>query len=147
MSFDINQVVLVGRLTRDPETRFSANTAICKFSIANNTGKEDKNVSYFDIVTFGKTAERCQQYLKKGTQIAISGRLSQNRWEQEGQKRSKVEVIAQIVQFLGGKSGTMGEDSSFEPSYYSQNQNTQNNNNNNSGSYEDALEDDDDIPF
>lgn len=141
MSFDINQVIIIGRLTKDPETRFSASTAICKFSIASNSGKEDKNVSYFDIVTFGKIAETCQQYLKKGNQVAISGRLTQNRWEQDGQKRSKVEIICQSVQFLGGKS------SFAQGSEFSSGQNAKSVVNKNNTDLNDVLEDDEDIPF
>lgn len=140
MAFDINSVFLIGRLTKDPETRFSASTAVCKFSLANNTGKEDKDVSFFNIVTFGKVAERCQQYLRKGSQIGISGRLSQNRWEKDGQKFSRVEVIGINIQFLDKKSD------SFAPS----NNNNQYNNPTNEpepDSYNEVIDEEDDIPF
>ncbi len=143
MAYDINNVFIIGRLTKDPETRFSSNTAISKFSIANNPGKEEKDVCYFDVVVFGKTAEFCQQYLKKGKQIAIMGRLSQNRWEKDGQKFSKVEIIAQNIQFLDSKSSSgsnVGESSSY-----------QEHSRPNENSFEEdssvVIEEDDDIPF
>jgi len=111
MSWDINQVTLVGRLTRDPEIRYGqSGTAYCTLSVAVNRkafreGAEDE-VYFFDVKTFGKSAEFCGQYLTKGRQVAVSGYLSQNRWEdQSGQKRSKVEVVADRVQFLGSGSG------------------------------------------
>lgn len=104
---DINIVFLIGRLTRDPEFRYTANQqAICKFSIANNRsyiaqGNKIEETSYFDIVVWAKLAEVCNEYLKKGKQIAVEGRLVQNRWtDQEGKTRSKVEIVASNVQFL-----------------------------------------------
>jgi single-strand DNA-binding protein len=118
MAYDINQVFLIGRLTRDPETRYSSNNVICKFSIANNSGRDEKDVSFFDIVTFGKTAEMCQQYLNKGRQVAIIGRLSQNRWEKDGQTRSKVEIIGSNIQFIGSKRDS-NKDNSYSQNYQS----------------------------
>jgi single-strand DNA-binding protein len=151
MAFDINQVFLIGRLTRDPETRYSSSTVICKFSIANNSGRDEKDVSFFNIVTFGKTAEMCQQYLSKGKQVAIVGRLSQNRWEKDGQTRSKVEIIANNIQFIGSK----GESGSSNNNYSSNKQSTDNKNKsdeffeeNDEGYEDEVFEDgDDDIPF
>jgi single-strand DNA-binding protein len=116
MAFDINQVFLIGRLTKDPETRYASNTVVCKFSIANNSGRDESDVSYFDIVTFGKTAEMCQQFLAKGKQIAIVGRLTQNRWEKDGQTRSKVEIVATNIQFIGSK-GDDGDSSKYNKKY------------------------------
>lgn len=106
---DINSVVLLGRLTRDAEIRYTnGGLAISKFSIACNRSvkKGDKwedEASFFDITWFGKSAENLNQYMTKGKQIAIAGELRQSRWEKEGQSRSKVEVIANNVQLLGGK--------------------------------------------
>ena len=110
MSWDINHVILVGRLTRDPELSYTpSGTAVCKFSIAVNRSSgssSDSNGSnstnYFNIVTWNKTAEICKEYLSKGKQIGIDGRLQQRRWEgQDGIKRNTVEIIANNVQFFG----------------------------------------------
>ncbi|NOY85732.1 MAG: single-stranded DNA-binding protein [Deltaproteobacteria bacterium] len=111
---DFNRVILMGRLTRDPELRYTPNgTAVANLSLAvNRRWKGDDQVreetSFFDIVVFGKQAENCSEYLGKGRPILIEGRLQQRRWEtDDGQKRSKIEVVASNVQFLGsGKSDT-----------------------------------------
>lgn len=116
MAFDINQVFLIGRLTRNPEIKVSGDVTICKFGVANNPGKEDKDVSFFNIVTFGKIAENCERYLKKGSQVAISGQLKQNRWEKDGQKYNSVDIIGSNIQFIGSKSSDY-EDSSENPPY------------------------------
>jgi len=108
MANDINLVALVGRLTRDGELKYTNSGLAClKFSLAVNRKKKSGDawtdeVSYFDIVLWGKQGEAIKQYLSKGKQIAVSGELRQNRWEQDGQNRSKVEVIASNVQLLGG---------------------------------------------
>jgi single-strand DNA-binding protein len=111
---DINHVVLVGRLTRNAELKYTNNGgAVSKFSIAINQRrkKDDQWVDeahFFDIVLWGKTAESLNQYLVKGKQVGIEGQLRQNRWEQEGQARSKVEIFATNVMLLGGGSGGAG---------------------------------------
>jgi single-strand DNA-binding protein len=119
-----NKVILLGNLTRDPEVRYTPNgTAVANFAIAVNRrykqGDETKDeVSYIDIVVFGKTAENCGQYLNKGDAILVDGRLQQRRWETEdGQKRSKVEVVAQTVNFMPKRSGQAPRtgDSQAEP--------------------------------
>ncbi len=109
MSWDINHVVLVGRLTRDPELSYTpSGTAVCRFSIAVNrssgpgSGDDGSGTSYFNIVTWNKTAEICKEYLSKGKQVGIDGRLQQRRWEgQDGVKRSTIEIVATNVQFFG----------------------------------------------
>ena len=107
---DINNVVLVGRLTRNAELKYT-NTGfpVSKVSIAvNKKRKKDDQwideVNYFDVTIWGKTAENLQPYLLKGKQVGIQGELKQDRWEQDGQSRSKVEVVATNVMLLGGKS-------------------------------------------
>lgn len=108
-----NKVILLGNLTRDPEVRYTpGGTAVASFAIAVNRrykqGEETKDeVSYIDIVVFGKTAENCGQYLNKGDAILVEGRLQQRRWDDKdsGQKRSKVEVVAQVVNFMPKRSG------------------------------------------
>jgi len=115
----INHVVLVGNLTRDAELKFTnAGLAISKFSLAVNrrTKKGDTwqdEVDFFDAVFMGKGAEAVSQYLLKGKQVGIQGELRQNRWEQEGQKRSKVEVFVTNLQLLGGGRG--GQAAPVEP--------------------------------
>src|SRR5512141_339159 len=108
-----NKVILLGNLTRDPEVRYTPNgSAVASFAIAINRkykhGEETKEeVSYIDIVVFGKQAEACGQYLNKGDGILVDGRLQQRRWDDKetGQKRSKVEVVAQSVNFMPKRSG------------------------------------------
>lgn len=108
---DINHVVLVGRLTRNAELKYTASgAAVSKFSIAINQRrkKDDQWVDeshFFDIVLWGKTAESLNQYLVKGKQVGIEGQLRQDRWEQEGQSRSRVEIFATNVMLLGGGGG------------------------------------------
>ena len=108
---DVNHVVLIGRLTRDAELKYTNNgTAICKFSIANNQRRkrDDQWVDeahFFDVTLWGKTAEAVSQYLVKGKQVGVEGQLRQSRWEQDGQSRSRVEVNANNLQLLGGGTG------------------------------------------
>jgi single-strand DNA-binding protein len=112
---DFNRVILAGNLVRDPETRFiPSGTAVTSFSIAvnrryksNNEFKEE--VSYFDVSVFGKMGENCAEYLSKGKPVLVEGRLRQRRWEADGVKRSKIEVVADNVQFLGAPRGAAAE--------------------------------------
>lgn len=107
---DLNNVNLIGRLTREAELRYSSGgMGICKFSIATNRSvkKNDKwsdEASFFDCTVFGKTAENINQYLVKGQQVCISGELVQNRWEKDGKQMSRVEINVNHLQLLGGKS-------------------------------------------
>jgi single-strand DNA-binding protein len=107
---DINHVTLIGRLTRDAELKYtSGGMAIASFAIAVNRRRKngdqwEEEASFFDIKLFGKSAEGLKQYLVKGKQVAIGGELRQDRWEQDGQPRSKVVVIANNVQLIGGHS-------------------------------------------
>ncbi len=111
MANDINIVVLVGRLTRDAELRYTnSGIAVCKFSLAVNRKKRsgdnwEDEVSFIDIVIWGKQGEAISRYLEKGKQVSVSGELRQSRWEQDGQSRSRMEVVANNVQLLGGGSG------------------------------------------
>jgi len=109
---DTNFFVLIGRITRDAEIRYSnGGMAISQFSIAVNTTKKngdsyEDEVNFFDSALFNKRAESLNQYLTKGQQVAITGVLKQDRWEQEGQKRSKVKLICNDIQLLGGKQNS-----------------------------------------
>jgi len=106
---DLNSVVLMGRLVRDCEIKYtSAGTALAKFSIAVNRSVKDGDgqwkvePSFFDCTMFGARAEAVSQYLTKGKQVGVSGELRQNRWEQDdGQKRSKIEVVVNDIQLVG----------------------------------------------
>lgn len=108
MAVTYNRVILAGNLTRDPEIRYlPSGLPVVNFSIAVNSRYRQNNelkeeVSFFDIVVFGKTGENCAEYLSKGRSVLVEGRLRQRRWESEGTRRSKIEVVAGIVQFLGG---------------------------------------------
>jgi single-strand DNA-binding protein len=105
---DINHVILIGRLTRDAELKYTnTGSAICKFSIAVNRRRKSGDTwvdeaNFFDIAAWGKMGESLNQYLTKGKQVAVEGELRQNRWEQDGQPRSKVEISAMNIQLLGG---------------------------------------------
>ena len=110
MANDINVVVLVGRLTRDAELRYiNTGTAVTKVSLAVNRRKKSgdqwtEEANFFDVTIWGKQAETLAQYLTKGKQIGVQGELRFSKWEQDGQPRSKVEVVANSVQLLGGGS-------------------------------------------
>jgi single-strand DNA-binding protein len=120
---NINRVVLVGNLTRDPELRHTGGgTPVCSLRIAVNTRRKDQasgewtdKPNYFDITVWGNQAESCNQYLSKGRPVAIDGRLEWREWEaQDGTKRQAVEVVAESVQFLGGRDSA-GEGNQFVP--------------------------------
>ena len=111
MAGNINRVVLVGNLTRDPELRHTpSGTPVCSLRLAVNTRRKDESgqwtdkPNYFDITVWGQQGENCAQYLSKGRPVAIDGRLEWREWEaQDGSKRQAVEVVAESVQFLGGR--------------------------------------------
>jgi single-strand DNA-binding protein len=105
-----NKVVLVGNLTRDPELRYTPKgTAIAKIGLAvnrvwtNEAGEKKEEVTFVDVDVFGRTAENVGQYMRKGRPILIEGRLKLDQWDdkQTGQKKSKLGVVAETVQFLG----------------------------------------------
>ncbi|HSX27659.1 MAG TPA: single-stranded DNA-binding protein [Patescibacteria group bacterium] len=112
MARSFNQVILMGNLTRDPELRQTPNGQnVCSFSLALNRsykggdGEWKEVTDYVDIVAWGPLGERVAQYLTKGRPALVNGRLQSRSWEQDGQKRSKVEVNAQDVTFLGSPGG------------------------------------------
>ncbi len=113
MARSFNQVILMGNLTRDPEIRQTPNGhSVCSFSLALNRsyksadGSWTEATDYVDVVAWGPLGERVAQYLSKGRPCLVNGRLQSRSWEQDGQKRSKVEVVAQDVTFLGGAGGS-----------------------------------------
>lgn len=107
---ELNKVILIGHLVRDPEIRHTQTGAsVCNFSIASNhgyvaDGEKKQTASFFNCIAWAKLGETIREYLSKGSQVAIEGRLQQRSWEdQKGNKRSTVEIVVEKVQFLGGK--------------------------------------------
>lgn len=102
---DINNLSIIGRLTKDPELKYTqSNKSVCSFDIAVN-GFKKEDVSYFKCVSWGKTAETITQYVKKGHRIGLNGRLEQTSWtDKEGNKRYSVEIVVAGFQFLQPKS-------------------------------------------
>ena len=122
MASDINRVILIGRLTRDPEIRYiQSGTAVANFTIANNrtyvsSGEKKEQASFFNCIAWAKLGEVITEYCKKGQRIGIEGRLQQRSWEdQEGKKRSTIEVVVENFQFLSSKDGKDFEASSYIP--------------------------------
>lgn len=108
----INRIVLVGRLTADPEVRYTqSGIAVCRLRLAVDrrfrNANGEKQTDFIPVVAWRKLAELCGQYIKKGTLIGVDGSLQMNQWEQDGQKRTTYEVLADNIQFLdrGGSSG------------------------------------------
>ncbi len=115
MARSVNNVILMGNLTRDPELRQTPNgKSVTNFSLALNSAYRDANnewqevTDFVDIVCWGPLAERVSQYMSKGRRCLVQGRLQSRNWEQDGQKRTKVEVMASDVTFLDG-GGSRGE--------------------------------------
>jgi single-strand DNA-binding protein len=112
----VNKVILVGNLGRDPETKYtSAGQAVCKFSLATSesfkdrNGERQKRTEWHKIVVWGKQAEIAQQYLKKGAQIYLEGRIQSSEWtDKEGQKRTSYDIVASNFRMLGSRSSSMG---------------------------------------
>lgn len=109
-----NKVILIGNLTRDPELRYTPKgTAVAKLGLAVNrtwrteTGETKEEVTFVDVDVFGRTAENVGQYLRKGSPLMVEGRLKLDTWDdkQTNQKRSKLGVVAEMVQFLGSPRG------------------------------------------
>ncbi|HET6924887.1 MAG TPA: single-stranded DNA-binding protein [Candidatus Saccharimonadales bacterium] len=120
MARSLNQVTLMGNLTRDPELRQTpTGQNVCSFSLALNRAYKDSSgewqeaTDYIDIVAWGPLAERVAQYLSKGRRCLVQGRLQSRSWEQDGNKRSKVEVLANDVTFLDSRGEGGGEGGGF----------------------------------
>ena len=111
---NLNKVMLIGNVTRDPELRYiGSGTAVLDLGLAVNRRSKGQNGEFKEEVTFvtvtiwGKTAENCAEYLSKGRQALVEGRLQQRSWETpDGQKRTKYEVVAERVQFVGARKET-----------------------------------------
>ncbi len=117
----VNKVILVGNLGRDPELRYTpGGQAVANFTLATNErftskdGAKQERTEWHRIVAWGRTGELCAQYLSKGRSVYIEGRLQTREWEdKEGQKRRTTEIVANTVQFLGGREGGSGGGGSF----------------------------------
>jgi len=158
----VNKVILIGRLGSDPELRYTqSQTPVCSFRVATSERRKGQDgdwkefTEWHSVVVWGKTGENCNQYLKKGRQVFIEGRISTRKWQdKDGRDRYTTEVIANNVQFLGekGQSGDIevsrgeasrGSNSSADESYMSAAQSNQFS----VGGGDAVSLDDDDIPF
>ena len=118
-----SKAIIMGNLTKDPELRYiPSGSAVANFTVAVNrtykdsSGETKEEISFLPVVVWGKQAENCNQYLKKGGAVFIDGNLKQRSWEdKEGQKRSIVEIVAFNVQFLGGRPEGTGGGTTEEP--------------------------------
>lgn len=116
-----NRIILIGNLTRDPEIRYTpSGVAVATVPIAVNSryrqGEDMKEETLFiDTIVFGKQAETCTQYLNKGRMVLVEGRLRERRWEQEGQRKSKFEVIASNIRFLSRKESSESQEAEQIP--------------------------------
>jgi single-strand DNA-binding protein len=115
MARSVNQVMLMGNLTRDPEVRQTPNgQTVCSFGLALNRsykgadGNWQEATDYVDIVAWAQLGERVAQYVHKGSRVLVQGRLQYRSWEQDGQKRSKLDVVANDVTFLDGRGDGEG---------------------------------------
>ena len=116
---NINRVTITGNLTRDPEIQsLPSGTEVCRLGVAVNTSRKNQQTgqweeepNFFDVTVFGAQGQNCAQYLSKGRPVAIDGRLRWSSWEDKngGGKRSKVDIVAQTVQFLGSRGDGGGQ--------------------------------------
>jgi single-strand DNA-binding protein len=133
----MNQVILIGRLTRDPELRFTAGSgkAIATFSIAVDRGYgTERQADFFRVVVWDKQGESCANYLAKGSLVAVQGRLQNNNYEKDGVKHYTTEVVANRVKFLDTKKSRDEQNTGFNPSQIDPE------------GFQ-AIDDDNDIPF
>lgn len=116
----MNNVILIGRLVRDPELRYTSGSqmAVCKFTLAiDRRSREEKKADFPNVICFGKTAENCEKFLAKGRKVAVQGRLQTGSYEKDGVKHYTTDVIADNVEFLewGEKTGESAKESHSEP--------------------------------
>ena len=109
----LNKAFIIGNLTRDPEIKaLPSGVKICSFSVATNRnfkdkeGKRQEQVEYHNMVSFGRIAELVAQYMKKGSQVYVEGRIQTRSWEQDGQKKYRTEILAETVQFGNRPTGS-----------------------------------------
>ena len=121
---NINRVIITGNLTRDPELRStSSGMSVCSMRVACNTRRKDQSTgdwvdkpNYFDVTVWGAQGENCARFLAKGRPVAIDGRLEWREWQdKEGNTRQSIDIIADAVQFLGGRDDMGGGGNGFTP--------------------------------
>ena len=120
---NINRVIITGNLTADPELRsLPSGTSVCKLRVACNTRRKDNSTgewvdkpNFFDVTVWGAQGENCARYLSKGRPVAVDGRLEWREWESEAGKRQAIDIIADSVQFLGGRDDAPSGGNSFTP--------------------------------
>lgn len=111
----VNKVILVGNLGKDPEVKAAGSSTVANFSIATSenytdkSGQKQEKTEWHKVVAWGKLAELAGQYLKKGRQVYIEGKLQTREWEKDGQKKYTTEVVASGITFLGGKQDSKPE--------------------------------------
>jgi len=109
----MNTVTLIGTLTKDPELRNGGQSKVCAMRLAETNGSKDSPL-YINVSAFGRQAETCEQYLSKGRQVAVVGKLRFREWETDGAKRSEHSIAADRVDFLGGGQRRGGADGGEE---------------------------------
>jgi single-strand DNA-binding protein len=120
---NINRVIITGNLTTDPELRsLPSGTSVCKLRVACNTRRKDNTTgewvdkpNYFDVTVWGAQGENCARYLSKGRPVAVDGRLEWREWESDAGKRQAIDIIADSVQFLGGRDDAPSGGNGFTP--------------------------------
>jgi single-strand DNA-binding protein len=158
MARSVNQVILMGNLTRDPELRQTpSGQSVVSFSLALNRAYKDQSgdwqeaTDFIDVVAWGPLAERVSQYMTKGRRALVQGRLQSRSWEQDGQKRSKVEVLANDVTFLDGRGDGEGAEGSSSSSQSSSSSSSSSSSNKKKDNVIEDIGDEpinlDDIPF
>lgn len=121
----VNKVILLGRLGQDPELKYTpGGSPVCNFSLAtteswtDKSGQKQEKTEWHRIVVWGKLAELCNQYLAKGRQAFLEGRLQTRDWtDKDGNKRYTTEILASTVQFIGGPSANAGANTNVDTSY------------------------------
>jgi single-strand DNA-binding protein len=118
----MNQAIIIGNLSKDVTMKYlPSGSAVANFSVAVNERYKGKDgvakdeVDFFDVTCFGTLAENCEKYVAKGSKVLIVGKLKQETWEKDGQKRSRIKIIAQTVQFLSRKEGGNQDAQQEEP--------------------------------
>ncbi len=153
MANDLNKVILIGRLTRDPEYKNINGNSLVNFSLANNRsymvqGNKKEETNYFECEAWGKLADIIRQYATKGKQVLVEGRLKLETWDSpEGKKMSKIRILTETLQLLGGNVGGGGASSSSSSNSYPSSEGNYPEGSSSFEPIEEAGTTDDDMPF
>ncbi|OIO60091.1 MAG: single-stranded DNA-binding protein [Verrucomicrobia bacterium CG_4_10_14_3_um_filter_43_23] len=149
-----SKVMLMGNLTRDPELRVTPNgTSVCKFGLAISRkykaqdGSQKEEVTFVDVDAFGKQAEVVSKYFTKGKPIFVEGRLRFDQWENNGEKRSKLSIVLESFQFIGGRDGEGNSSSSNQNDSYASSEPAAVSQSSRSSQNDSQFDIDDDVPF